>query len=139
MSLLISTLPALVFVICLLGASPAGAQNVKETTYVKRDGHMIVVRAIGPVEVLKVEPSIDVKKGKKVGRLELEVVIKNTAREPRNYQLFGQGRTATGGWLGGATKAPSKGRLAPGKETTAKIRTNFEGKSVPNEIRLDVF
>ena len=72
-------------------------------------------------------------------KLSLQVVIKNTAREPRTYQLFGQGRTDNGGWLGSASKTPSKGRLDPSKETTAKVRTSFEGESVPDEIRLDAF
>lgn len=142
MGMLIPTVTSLTLLGFLIAASPTAAQHVKETTYVKQNGHMvhtIVVRTVGPVEVLKVEPSIDAKKGEKVGRLELEVVIRNTAREPHNYQLFGQGKTATGGWLGGATKAPSKGRLDPGKQISAKVRTSYEGKSVPDEIRLDVF
>jgi hypothetical protein len=139
MSLLMSIAVSVVFILSLFEANPASAQNVKETTYVKRNGPTIVVRAVGPVEVVKVDPFIDAKNGKKSGRLNLGVVIKNTAHEPRTYELFGQGKTATGGWLGGATKAPSKGRLDPGKEVTAKVRTRFEGESVPNEIRVDVF
>ena len=139
-NLFMSTAISLLFVLSLFGGKPAWAQNVvKETTYVMRNGPTIVIRTVGPVEVVKVEPFIDAKQKNKSGRLNLEVVIKNTAHEPRTYQLFGQGRTKTGGWLGGATKAPSKGRLDPGKETTAKVRTNFEGKAVPSEIRLDVF
>ncbi len=139
MSFLMSIVTSIVFILCLFSGKPAAAQNVKETTYVKRAGPTIVVRTIGPVEVVKVDPYIDMKKGKKTGRLNLQVVIKNTAREPHTYQLFGQGRTDTGGWLGGSTKAPGKGRLDPGKEATAKVQTRFVGKSVPNEIRLDVF
>lgn len=139
MSVLMSIVTSLVFVFCLFGGKPADAQNVKETTYVKRDGPTIVVRTIGAVEVVKVEPYIDAKKGKESGRLNLEVVIKNTAKEPHAYQIFGQGRTDSGGWLGGAAKAPGKGQLDPGMEATAKVRTRFEGKSVPDEIRLDVF
>lgn len=153
MRLPISIVTSFVFIVCLFGGSPATAQYVKETTYVKRDGPAIVVRTIGqvedrptmvikmigPVEVVKVEPFIDAKKGKQTGSLTLRVVIKNTSREPRAYQVFGQGRTATGGWLGGATKAPSKGKLGPGKEATASVRTRFKGKAVPHEIRVDVF
>lgn len=142
MRMLIPTVTSLTLLGFLISASPAAAQHVKETTYVKQNGHMvhtIVVRTVGPVEVLKVEPSIDAKKGKEMGRLDLDVVIKNTAHEPRAYQVFGQGRTKTGGWLGGAAKAPGKGKLAPGKEAKAKVRTRYEGKSVPGEIRLDVF
>lgn len=139
MSVLMSITTCFAFILCLFGAQPASAQSVKETTFVKRNGSTIMVRAIGPVEVVKVEPYIDAKKGKQIGRLTLQVVIKNTAREPRSFQVFGQGRTETGGWLGGAAKAPSKGQLEPGKEATAKIRTRYEGKSVPEEIRLDVF
>ena len=139
MSLLMSLIMSFVFICCTFSGNPASAQSVKETTYVKRDGPTIVVRTVGPVEVVKVEPFIDAKNGKKTGKLNLNVVIKNTAHEPHTYQLFGQGRTETGGWLGGATKAPSKGRLEPGKETMAKVQTNFVGKSVPEEIRLDIF
>jgi len=139
MSLLMSIVTSIVFAFCLFAGKPAAAQNVKETTYVKRDGPTIVVRTVGSVEVVKIDPYIDMKKGKKSGRLNLQVVIKNTAKEPHAYQIFGQGRTETGGWLGGATKAPGKGRLDPGKEATAKVQTRFEGKSVPDEIRLDVF
>jgi hypothetical protein len=139
MSLVMSITPALAFIICLFAGKPTLAQNVRETTHVKRDGPTIVVRTVVPVEVLKVEPYIDAKQGKKSGNLSLHVVIKNTAHEPRAYQLFGQGKTDTGGWLGGATKAPSKGRLDPGKEATTKVRTSFEGESVPDEIRLDIF
>lgn len=138
MSVRMSIVTSLVFALCLFG-KPADAQTVKETTYVKRDGPTIVVRTIGAVEVVKVEPYIDAKKGKESGRLNLDVVVKNTAKEAHAYQIFGQGRTDTGGWLGGAAKAPSKGQLDPGKEATAKVRTRFEGKSVPDEIRLDVF
>jgi len=140
MNFLKSTLAtSFLLVFCLFTGKPAAAQNVKETTYVKRDGPTIVVRTVGPVEVVKVDPYIDMKKGKKTGRLNLEVVIKNTAKEPHAYQIFGQGRTETGGWLGGSTKAPGKGSLEPGKQAKAKVQTRFEGKSVPGEIRLDVF
>ena len=141
---------SLAFIVCLFGSSAATAQNINETTYVKRDGPTvlvrtiegqpkIVIRMIGPVDVVKVEPYIDAKKGKKSGRLAFRVVLKNTSSEPRTYQVFGQGRTPTGGWQGGASKAPSKGKLDPGKETTASFRTGFEGTSLPNEIRVDVF
>jgi len=139
MNSLISIATVLAFILCLFGGKPAEAQSVKETTYVKRDGPTIVVRTVGPVEVVKVEPYIDAKKGKQIGKLNLQVVIKNNAKAPHAYQLFGQGRTETGGWLGGVAKAPSKGRLDPGQEATAKVITSFEGKSVPGEIRLDVF
>ncbi len=138
MKVLTSLTASLVFLF-FLASNPAPAQSVKETTIVKRDGPTIVVRTIGPVEVMKVDPYIDAKKGKKVGRLNLEVVVKNMAREPRSFRVFGQGRTDTGGWLGGVSKAPGKGQLDPGKETSAKVRTRYEGESVPDEIRLDIF
>jgi len=139
MNLLMSIVTSCLFVVCLFAGKPVAAQNVNETTYVKRNGPTIVVRTVGPVEVMKVDPYIDMKEGKKSGKLNLQVVIKNTAREPHAYQIFGQGRTDTGGWLGGATKAPGKGQLAPGQEATAKVQTRFEGKAVPDQIRLDIF
>jgi hypothetical protein len=115
------------------------AQTVKETTYVKSGGHTIVVRTMAPAEVVKIEPYIDAKKGKEVGRLNLNVTIKNTANDAQSYRLFGQGKTENGGWLGGVGKAPGKGKLKPGQQGVAKIRTRYEGKSVPEHIRLDVF
>ena len=139
-NLLMSTAISLVFVLSLFGGKPAWAQKVvKETTYVMRGGPTIVIRTVGPVEVVKVEPFIDAKQKNKSGRLKMDVVIKNTAAEPQSYSVFGQGKTETGGWLGGVAKAPSKGKLEPGKEVTAKVTTRYEGKSVPDEMRLDVF
>jgi hypothetical protein len=115
------------------------AQSVKETTYVKSGGNMIVVRTMAPAEVISVEPYIDAKKGKKSGNLNMEVVLKNTASKPQAYSVFAQGKTNTGGWLGGVGKAPGKGKLDPGKEVKAKVKTSYEGESVPGEMRVDVF
>jgi len=115
------------------------AQSITETTYVKRGGGIIVVRAMAPAEVVKVEPYIQSKKGQQKGRLFLDVVIRNTAHAPQSYRVFGQGKTESGGWLGGMSKAPAKGMLAPGQEAAAKVRTRYEGKSIPEEIRLDIF
>jgi hypothetical protein len=36
------------------------------------------------------------------------------------------------------TEVPKEGKLVPGKETTAKIRTGYEGEEVPKEIRLEI-
>jgi hypothetical protein len=119
--------------------APALAQSVKETTYVKSGGNVVVVRTMAPAEVVSVEPFIDAKKGKKSGNLNMEVVLKNTANKPQAYSVFAQGRTKNGGWLGGMGKAPAKGKLDPGKEVKAKVKTNYEGASVPHEMRLDVF
>jgi hypothetical protein len=115
------------------------AQTVKETTFVKRDGSTIVVRTMAPAEIVEIEPYIDAKKGKEKGTLYLDVVIKNTAGDPQPYRVFGQGKTDTGGRLGGMSKAPGKGKVDPGKEVMAKIKTGYEGKTVPDEMRLDVF
>lgn len=122
-----------------LDGDPAWAQSVKETTFVKRGGNVIVVRTMAPAQVLSVNPYIDAKKGKKSGRLNMEIVLRNVAAKPQVYSVFGQGKTRTGGWLGGVGNAPGKGKLDPGKETTAKIRTGYEGSSVPQEMRVDVF
>jgi hypothetical protein len=88
--------------------------------------------------VVSVKPYIKTEEGKEKGRLWLDVVVKNTASEPKAYSVFGQGKTETGGWLGGMTEVPKKGKLVPGKETTAKIRTGYEGEEVPKEIRVEV-
>jgi hypothetical protein len=117
----------------------AYAQNVKEITYIKKTGTRIVVRTMAPAKVVKVEPYIKAKKGQQKGQLYLDVVIKNTAREPQSYSVFGQGRTATGGWLGGMSAAPAKGKVDPGKEVAAQVKTRYKGKAVPEEIRLDIF
>jgi hypothetical protein len=123
----------------LLGVgSSVLAQGVKEKT-LKDGGNVIVVRTLAPAEVVSVKPYIDAKDGKKIGRLNMDVVIKNTTDKPQSYSIFGQGKTSTGGWLGGVAKAPSKGKLEPGKEVTAKVRTGYEGESVPDEMRLEVF
>lgn len=98
-----------------------------------------MVRTMAPADVVRVEPYIQAKKGQQKGRLYLDVVLKNTARAPQSYRVFGQGKTESGGWLGGMSKAPAKGKLDPGQETAAKVKTRYEGKSVPEEIRLDVF
>jgi len=115
------------------------AQGVKETTVVKNGGNVILVRTLAPAEVVSVEPYIDAKKGKKSGRLKMDVVIRNTADKPQSYSIFGQGKTDTGGWLGGVGKAPSKGKLEPGKEAMVKVTTRYEGESIPDEMRLEVF
>ena len=128
---------AIAFLLCAPGGS-AVAQGVKEKT-LKNGTNVIVVRTLAPAEVVSVKPYIDAKEGKKIGRLKMDVVLKNTADEPQSYSVFGQGKTDTGGWLGGVAKAPSKGKLEPGKEVTAKVRTGYEGESVPDEMRLEVF
>ena len=88
--------------------------------------------------MVSVKPYIEAKEGKKKGRLWLDVVVKNTAGEPKAYNVFGQAKTETGGWLGGMTEVPKDGKLVPGKETTAKIRTGYEGEEVPKEIRVEI-
>lgn len=141
----ISGLSIVAFVVLLLGwpgipggVSSAGAQSVKEKV-LNSGGAEIMVKVLTDAEVLDVKPYIDAKKGKKSGRLLLDVKLKNTSSEPREYNIFGQGMTDTGGWLGGMAKAPKKGKLEPGKETTAKIRTRFQGEAVPKQIRVEVF
>jgi len=119
-------------------SAPAYAQHVKETI-IKSKGSKIPVRTAAPATVVKVEPYIKAKKGKEEGQLYLDVVIKNTAKDPQSYRVFGQGKTASGGWLGGMSAAPAKGKGDPGKEASAKIKTRYEGKTVPEEIRLDIF
>ncbi len=88
----------------------------------------------------KVKPYIKAKKGKKKGRLWLDIVIKNTGNEPQNFAIFGQGKTKSGGWLGGLKKkVPKKGKLEPGKETTVKVRTRYKGTTPPKEILVEIF
>jgi hypothetical protein len=114
------------------------AQPVKEKT-IDSDRSKIQVKVLaGDIDVVSVKPYIKAADGKKKGRLWLDVVVKNTASEPQAYSVFGQGKTDTGGWLGGMTEVPKKGKLVPGKETTAKIRTQYEGEQVPKEIRVEI-
>jgi hypothetical protein len=121
------------------GAGPSfSAPPVKEKT-IDSDRSKIQVKVLaGNIDVVSVKPYIKAEEGKKKGRLWLDVVVKNTASEPQAYSIFGQGKTATGGWLGGMTEVPKDGKLVPGKETTAKIRTSYEGEQVPKEIRVEI-
>lgn len=115
------------------------AQSVKENT-LNVDGSTITVKVIPKAEVVKVKPYIKAKKGKKKGRLWLDIVIKNTGNQPQNFAIFGQGKTKSGGWLGGLKKkVPKKGKLDPGKETTVKIKTRYKGTTPPKEILVEIF
>ena len=116
------------------------AQMVKEKI-LDVDGSKITVKVIPKdTEVVKVKPYIKAKKGKKKGRLWVDVVIKNTGDKPQRYSVFGQGRTKSGGWLGGSLKRfPKKGKIGPGEETTAKVKTRYKGTTPPKEIRVEVF
>ncbi|HXV84042.1 MAG TPA: hypothetical protein VEG60_29675 [Candidatus Binatia bacterium] len=132
-----SAVITIAFLLFAVGGSVL-AQGVKEMT-LKNGNNVIFVRTLAPAEVVSVKPYIDAKKGKKIGRLKMDVVLKNTADKPQSYSVFGQGKTDTGGWLGGVAKAPSKGKLEPGKEVTAEVTTRYEGEKVPGEMRLEVF
>jgi hypothetical protein len=121
-----------------LAASSFAAPPVKEKT-IDADKSKIQVKVLaGNADVLSVKPYIKTEEGKKKGRLWLDVVVKNTASEPQAYSVFGQGKTDTGGWLGGMAEAPKDGKLVPGKETTVKVRTSYEGEQVPEQIRVEI-
>ncbi len=134
--------PAFLFLLQLhrtFGTGNLYAQSVKEKTLTV-DGSTITVKVIPKAEVVKVKPYIKAKKGKKKGRLWLDIVIKNTGNEPQNFAIFGQGKTKSGGWLGGSKKkVPKKGKLEPGKETTVKVRTRYKGTTPPKEILVEIF
>ena len=127
------------FLLLQFGAgSSVSAQSVKEKT-IDSDRSKIQVKVLaGNIDVVSVKPYIKASEGKKKGRLWLDVVVKNTASEPQAYSVFGQGKTASGGWLGGMTEVPKDGKLEPGKETTAKVRTQYEGEQVQKEIRVEI-
>ncbi|MEE8076104.1 MAG: hypothetical protein V3T60_10830 [Candidatus Binatia bacterium] len=115
------------------------AQMVKEKI-LDVDGSKVTVKVFVKAEVIKVKAYIKAKKGKKKGRLWVDVVIKNTGDKPQSYSVFGQGMTKSGGWLGGLKKkVPKKSKLDPGKETTVKVRTRYKGKVIPKEIRVEIF
>jgi hypothetical protein len=117
------------------------AQSSKSTNekIINSDQSKIQVKVLaGNADVVSVKPYIQPAKGKKKGRLWLDVVVKNTASEPQAYSVFGQAKTDTGGWLGGMSEAPKKGKLIPGKEAIAKVRTSYEGEQVPKEIRVEI-
>ena len=133
---LLSLLSLVVFAAC--SGSGVSAQSAKEKT-IDSDRSKIQVKVLaGNADVVSVKPYIEAKEGKKKGRLWLDVVVKNTASEPKAYSVFGQAKTETGGWLGGMTEVPKDGKLVPGKEATAKIRTGYEGEQVPKEIRVEI-
>jgi hypothetical protein len=134
---LFSLLLLLVFGACS-GHSAQSSQPAKEKI-IDSDRSKIEVKILaGNADVVSVKPYIQAAEGKKKGRLWLDVVVKNTANEPQAYSVFGQAKTDTGGWLGGMIEAPKEGKLVPGKETTAKIRTGYEGEQVPKEIRIEI-
>lgn len=120
------------------GHSAQFAQLAKEKT-INSDQSKIQVKVLaGNGDVVSVKPYIKPAEGKKKGRLWLDVVVKNTASEPKAYSVFGQAKTESGGWLGGMSEVPKDGKLVPGKESTAKIRTSYEGEHVPKEIRVEI-
>jgi hypothetical protein len=134
----IRTFLGLIFVIDFAAGPSLSADSIKEKT-INADGSAIQVRSLGvSADVVSVKPYIKAKEGKKKGNLWLDVVVKNTGSEPQAYSIFGQGKTMSGGWVGGARKAPDKGKLEPGKETTAKVNTRYQGEAIPKEIRVDV-
>jgi hypothetical protein len=122
-----------------LGAGPSfSAPPAKDKTIDSGQSKVQAKILAGNADVVSVKPYIQAKEGKKKGRLWLDVVVKNNASEPQAYSVFGQAKTDTGGWLGGMTEVPKDGKLVPGKETTAKIRTSYEGEQVPKEIRVEI-
>jgi hypothetical protein len=114
------------------------AQSVKEKS-IDVDGSVIQVKVLGVnADVVSVKPYIKAKQGKKEGDLWLDVAIKNTGSEPQAYNIFGQGKTNSGGWRGGALKVPKEGKIEPDKEATAKVKTGYKGETVPKEIRVEI-
>jgi hypothetical protein len=133
-----SALLGLIFVIGFAAGPGLCADSITEKT-INADGSAIQVRSLGvSADVVSVKPYIKAKEGKKKGNLWLDVVVKNSGSKPQAYNIFGQGKTMSGGWVGGARKAPEEGKLDPGKETTAKVKTGYEGETVPKEIRVEI-
>jgi hypothetical protein len=134
----ISVLFGLIFVLEFAAEPRLYADSAKEKI-MNADGSTIQVRVLGvSADIVSVKPYIKAKDGKKKGNLWLDVVVKNTGSEPQAYNIFGQGKTMSGGWVGGALKAPEKGSLDPGKETTAQVKTGYEGEVIPKEIRVEI-
>jgi len=114
------------------------ADGLKEKT-LEVDGNTVEVRTVGDVDVVGVRPYIKTKKGKKKGRLWLDVAIKNTGQKPLAVSVFGQGKGA-GGWHGASLKRfPKDGEIQPGKQMTAKVRTGYSGEAVPDLMRVEIF
>ena len=121
----------------LAAGSSLYAQSVTKKTIEAGDSK-VQVNVMGvSAEIVSVKPYIKAKDGKK-GNLWLDVVVKNTGSEPQAYSVFGQGKTMSGGWIGGSLKAPETGKLDPGKETVARLNTRYKADAVPKEIRVDV-
>lgn len=121
----------------LAAGSRLCAQSVTQKT-IEASGSKVQVRIMAvKAEIVSVKPYIKAPNGKK-GNLWLDVVLKNTGSEPQAYNIFGQGKTVSGGWSGGTRKAPKTGKLDPGKKTVAKIKTRYKGAAIPREIRVDV-
>jgi hypothetical protein len=135
-TLLTCALFALIAIV-LAAESNLYAQSVKEKT-IDVASSKVEVKIMGVnADVLSVKPYIKAQDGKK-GNLWLDVVLKNTGSEPQAYNIFGQGKTTSGGWSGGALKAPKTGKLEPGKETVAHVNTRYATEAIPEEIRIDV-
>ncbi|MGE5304815.1 MAG: hypothetical protein ACM3TN_16005 [Alphaproteobacteria bacterium] len=121
----------------LAAGSRLYAQSVMEKT-MDASGSKVQVKIMAvKADIVSVKPYIKAKEGKK-GNLWLDVVLKNTGSEPQAYNIFGQGKTMSGGWIGGALKAPKTGKLDPGKETVAQVKTGYKGEAIPEEIRVEV-
>src|SRR5689334_10000136 len=134
----VGTLAGLILIIEIGAASRLYADGTNEKT-LNAEGSKIQVRYLGvKADVLSVKPYIKAKEGKKKGNLWLDVVVKNTNSNPQAYNIFGQAQTMSGGWVGGSMKAPKKGELEPGKETTINVNTRYETETVPKEIRVEV-
>ncbi|MGE5219096.1 MAG: hypothetical protein ACM3SP_19040 [Chloroflexota bacterium] len=134
----IGTLAGLILVIGFGAASSLYADSTNEKT-LNAEGSKIQVRYLGvKADVVSVKPYIKAKEGKKKGNLWLDVVVKNTGSNPQAYNIFGQAQTMSGGWVGGSIKAPKKGEIEPGTETTISVNTRYQAESVPKEIRVEV-
>ena len=105
--------------------------NYKDTT--------IEVTTYGDVELMKVKPKVKIEKGKKKGRLKVEVELKNTGVKPDRYYVFASGVYKEGISAGGNVNIPKKGFLEPGEKAKGKIKTEYKGKGLPSTITLEVY
>jgi hypothetical protein len=101
---------------------------VRERTFIYGESEIIAV-FIKVADVLDVIPYI------RKRRLRLRVVLKNAGSRTQSFRVYGQGRKENRDWVGGESTV----RLRRGEEKAVDITTRFKTRTVPKQIRVEVF
>jgi len=122
----------------LLSCTARADLKIEETT-VNYEDTTVEVTIYGDVELTKVKPQVKIEKGKKKGRLSVEVELKNTGVKPDRYYVFASGIYKEGISAGGNVNIPEEGFLEPGETAGRKIKTEYKGKGLPSTITLEIY